>query len=406
MGRRLLAGWRTYWFRPASLADLAIARILVVGILAYLDGTTRFLRVGGVSPQFWKPIEIVHGLGIGQPSVETMARMAEATVVLLVAVGLGVFTRVALALLLVLQLLQEALLNSLGKVSHGTLPLMYALLFLVLSPCDRAFSLGAVWRRARAAGRGALEPPVRRSRFARWPRDLLFIEIAAYYYLAGLSKLRYAGVRWIDGSSLQYYLLQKATGPGLWLAAHPTACAVLSAMVLTFELTAMFGVVRVLRPVVLAGGALFHLGTWVFMDITFWPVVALYTVYVPWRRLATWVARWTGFATRPLDLLYDGGSAGSRRLVSVVRDLDLARRVHLVDVAPHGDPQPAALLVRGPDGRTLAGYDAFRRLAWALPAAWILVPLLYAPGVPSLGRRLHAGAARRRAAAAGLDRGA
>jgi hypothetical protein len=41
----------------------------------------------------------------------------------------------------------------------------------------------------------------------------------------------------------------------------------------------------------------------------------------------------------------------------------------------------------------LAGYDAFRRLAWVLPAAWILLPLLYAPGVPSLGRRLHAGAA-------------
>src|SRR5262249_49810606 len=152
------------------------------------------------------------------------------------------------------------------------LPLLYALLFLFLSPCDRAFSLDALWRRARAAARGALDPPRRRSRYARWPLELLFVEIAGYYFLAGFAKMHYSGLRWIDGYSLQSYLLEKATGPGLWLAAHPRACAVLSAMVLGFELFALLGVVRELRPAVLIGGVLFHLGTWVFMDITFWPV--------------------------------------------------------------------------------------------------------------------------------------
>jgi hypothetical protein len=36
-----------------------------------------------------------------------------------------------------------------------------------------------------------------------------------------------------------------------------------------------------------------------------------------------------------------------------------------------------------------AGFDAFRRLAWVLPAAWPLVPILYVPGVPALGRRVY-----------------
>jgi hypothetical protein len=35
------------------------------------------------------------------------------------------------------------------------------------------------------------------------------------------------------------------------------------------------------------GGVLFHLGTGLFLGITFWPVVATYLVCVPWTRLVT-----------------------------------------------------------------------------------------------------------------------
>src|SRR5262249_26927874 len=44
MGRRLLDAWRRYWFSPASLTNLGIARVLVATILLWLDGTTRFSR--------------------------------------------------------------------------------------------------------------------------------------------------------------------------------------------------------------------------------------------------------------------------------------------------------------------------------------------------------------------------
>jgi hypothetical protein len=39
---------------------------------------------------------------------------------------------------------------------------------------------------------------------------------------------------------------------------------------------------------------------------------------------------------------------------------------------------------------TAAGFDAFRRLVWVLPAGWPTIPLLYVPGVKWLGRQVYA----------------
>jgi hypothetical protein len=35
------------------------------------------------------------------------------------------------------------------------------------------------------------------------------------------------------------------------------------------------------------------------------------------------------------------------------------------------------------------GFDAYRSIAWVLPIAWPVLPLLYLPGVPVLGRRIY-----------------
>jgi hypothetical protein len=112
------------------------------------------------------------------------------------------------------------------------------MLFFALSPCGRAISVDALLRRGWRRVRG-LPPlaPVRASMHARWPFELLFIELAAYYFLAGFAKVANAGLGWADGYTLQFYLLEKATPAGLWLAEWPTLCAGLSVMVLAFELS-------------------------------------------------------------------------------------------------------------------------------------------------------------------------
>src|SRR5579862_3691543 len=222
--RRIVAAWRAFWFAPAPLVDLGVARAIVAGIFLLLDPRTRYLRVAFIPPPLWKPLPLVAALGLPQPGLATLQWMGVVTTALLIAAALGVLARAALTALVPLVLLQEAWLNSAGKITHGTIPLVWALVFLVLSPCDRRFTVGEAWRRIR--GHGASGPV--ESGHARWPLLLVFAEIAAFYCAAGVTKLRTSGLAWADGWTLQYFLLTAGTPAGLWIAGSRSLCAALS----------------------------------------------------------------------------------------------------------------------------------------------------------------------------------
>jgi hypothetical protein len=328
----MIAAWRRYWFTPASLTDLGVSRAVLAAILLWLNGTTRFRHVATVAPSLWVPVPLLTWLDIPQPDATTLHWMAVATAVACVAVMLGVGTRAAVVALLALELVQEAYINSFGKVTHATVPVLYALAFFTLAPCDRGFALDGVLRRARRAfaGPAVSLPPDRTSSFARWPIDLLYVELGAYYFLAGLSKLRDSGIAWGDGYTLQYHLLDFGTPLGQRVAQDIGLCAALSGATLLFELLFWTGVVRRLRPFWLVAGALFHLGTTVMLDISFWPVVATYLLFVPWSRVVR-------LRVRSRDVPYDGTCARCRALASIACDVDL----------------PGALRFRGVSGRHL-----------------------------------------------------
>ena len=100
----------------------------------------------------------------------------------------------------------------------------------------------------------------------------------------------------------------------------------------------------------------------------------------------------------PLRLVYDGQCDFCKSCLLVIRFLDVFRLITFVDshdpdlLAATGvrfeDAEEAAYAVR-PDGRQFAGFDAFRQVAWLLPATALLAPLLYLPGIPQLGRRAY-----------------
>jgi predicted DCC family thiol-disulfide oxidoreductase YuxK len=98
---------------------------------------------------------------------------------------------------------------------------------------------------------------------------------------------------------------------------------------------------------------------------------------------------------------FDGGCGLCRRTVAVLWHMDLLHRAELYDVVNEWDriearfPQldRAALLedmhVVDEDGRVYKGFDAYRSLAWVLPATWVLVPILYLPPVRWLGWKVY-----------------
>jgi len=202
----------------------------------------------------------VSALGLSQPTLDSATMLAWTTLVVAVAAGLGMLPRLTLSLLFPLLLLEEALVVSAGKVGHGTIPLVYAAGLLAV----------VAWTGSRA----------------RWFFDVMYLELAAFYGGAGLSKLLDAGPAWADGYSLQYFLLDKGLPAGAWLATRLDLCRAASVLVLAWELGFVLGVFRRLRPIFLAGGVLFHAATTAFLGVSFFSVVALYALFVPWAALA------------------------------------------------------------------------------------------------------------------------
>jgi Vitamin K-dependent gamma-carboxylase len=295
---RLLRAWRRYWFPRGSLVELGSMRIVVCAIVLFLTtglggGVTRYLQAGIVPRELWVPLPIVAPLTSGPPSFALLLWLGRITLAATVASMVGVLARPALALLLPLLLVQEAWLNCAGKTTHATIPLIYAVRSrpaIGLSASIAFFSV-VCGSDGRASTRAESERPPERSRFARWPIDLLFFEVSTFYFLAGLAKLRASGLAWADGSTLQYHLRTIGGPVAGALARVPWLCAWLSGLVLAFELTAPLGMIRSLRAPVLLAGVLFHIGTTAFLGIAFTPLLALYAVFVPWPRLARRIVR-------------------------------------------------------------------------------------------------------------------
>jgi predicted DCC family thiol-disulfide oxidoreductase YuxK len=113
----------------------------------------------------------------------------------------------------------------------------------------------------------------------------------------------------------------------------------------------------------------------------------------------------------PLDraqVLYDGECPLCLKSVALLRRLDWLHRLSYVNVRdrdhlPPRDPplDPDRLLqemhLLTPQGQgTYHGFQAFRWMAWRMPALWLLAPFLYLPGMASLGQRIYLWVARNR----------
>src|SRR5262249_11165179 len=97
------------------------------------------------------------------------------------------------------------------------------------------------------------------------------------------------------------------------------------------------------------------------------------------------------------QILYDGACPLCRKSVALLRRLDWGKRLVYRNARapaqiPAFDPplRPERLLqemhLLTPDGRKVyRGFAAFRWIAWQLPLFWLVLPLLYLPGIPQLG---------------------
>ncbi len=112
-------------------------------------------------------------------------------------------------------------------------------------------------------------------------------------------------------------------------------------------------------------------------------------------------------ATSHCFVFHDSRCGLCRRTMRTLASLDWLGRLQEIDihddetrkrVAPDLRPEDLdrSMHIRLPDGTTLTGFNAFRRLTHHLPLLWVLMPLLYLPGMAWIGERIYASVAARR----------
>ena len=263
-----------WWFAPAPAERLAALRIFIGGY-AFLYLWIRFgelLAVSRLPVAQWKAVGVTTWSGHLPPSV--VIALVVATMVALGAFVLGAGYRYVAPVAALGLLFVTTYRNSWGMVFHTENLLVLHVAALSLAPAADAWSIDRWrgWVRAHTGGYG-------------WAIKLLVALTAATYVLAGVAKLRIAGLDWIDGEllrnqiaidNLRKALLGDSVAPlATQFLEHPAGFTIFSALTMVLELGA---------PVALVGGlparmwALaiwgFHVGVVLLMNIWFlYPLV-------------------------------------------------------------------------------------------------------------------------------------
>ena len=395
--------WNEFWFGPISSVPLGVFR-LVFGALVLAYGgllfPERFIWFGSRGVLSVADAAAYNGSSLrlnllAQPDSDHWLTLF--FVVFLLAglcLTLGFWTRTNS----VIVYLCLSTLHARDSVIHnsGDTVMMVLSAYLMFAPAGAACSLDRLWRIAR--GKENDEPPL----IVPWAQRLMQIQVALVYLCASFSKA--TGPQWMDGTASYYplHLPETARFPMLGQDNLYVINLITWGTVIVEVSLAFFIWVPRLRLYVLAAGVMLHLGIEYTMNIPLFSflMMASYITFLTgddFQHLLAWAK--PPLALTPLRLVYDGECDFCKSCLLVVRFLDVFRQITFIDshdpiaLAPTGvrfeDAEQAAYAVR-PDGRQYAGFDAFRLIAWQLPATVLFAPILYVPGIPQLGRRAYA----------------
>lgn len=417
----LVRGWRNYWFRPAPVLNLAVARIAAAGFVVFnllvtwrpIDDYTSALQ----------PAHLYHPLALlrlvfrpispeWMPPAGALEILYWVTVVFGVLALIGLATNVSLGVLAFGNAVMVAFEYSFNEIHHPEAIMAFALVFLALAPSGRALSVDRMLSRLRQTIRNRRFVPSKpldeTSPAARWPILALLWIFSLVYASAAYYKFRVAGLDWMNGYTLRYFLLQDGIRwdipLSVSLAQNHVFAVVMSVGSLAFEatffLTLIFPSVVVFYAI---AGLLVHVGIWELMRAGFWEYMVLYFAVIPWTaalgaaraRLAPGVAR------RRMEMVYDGECFLCLRSMTVIDALDwihfvrpsafqdegVAARCAALGITPVDTRRELHLIL--PDRSIRRGFFAFRRLAWYVPALMPLAPLMYLPGAAWVGPRVY-----------------
>jgi predicted DCC family thiol-disulfide oxidoreductase YuxK len=266
-----------------------------------------------------------------------------------------------------------------------------------------ADSGGASPRRVGGAGRHAAgeDPAVPTPTVsANLALRLIQLHLVIIYGMAGLAKLQ--GPSWWNGTALWGTMTAGEFVVLDWtpLAAWPLLVNFLTHASLALELLYPILIwVRVLRPLILAGVLVFHLGIAIMS-----PGLTEFALAMMAGNLAFVSGSWLrGLVTGPIQpalrILFDGACPRCRASLAlfaaadpdhVIGPVDLTA-VDLKSIHPSLSPEQClqSMHAVSSTGRVTIGFDAMRSIAASLPLFWPLATLAYLPGLAMAGRWVY-----------------
>ena len=296
-----IADW---WFAPAPAERLAGLRLLIGGYAFWYLWVRfgEFLAVARLPETQWRGVGVTEWTGHLPPGV--VIALVVVTMIALGAFVLGLGYRYVAPIAAIGLLFVTTYRNSWGMVFHTENLLVLHVGALALAPAADAWSVDRWrgWVRPQTAGYG-------------WAIKLLVALTAATYMLAGIAKLRIAGLDWIDGEQLRNQiaidnlrkaLLGDSTAPlATQFLEHPAYFTAFSALTIALELAAPITLVGrwPARLWVLAVWG-FHFGVVLLMNIWFlYPL--MFVAFVPVfhvERPLGWIGRRVKSLLRKLRL--------------------------------------------------------------------------------------------------------
>lgn len=249
-------------------------------------------------------------------------RVAAVVVVLIVLSVIGLGSRPALFLLVLIGLIARAISWNNGIFDHESSLTTQVLFVLVFAPGTNAVSVEHLirwWRGGRKDLLTALTAPYR-----QWGVMLILALLAVTYTASGLSKLRFGGFQWLNGETLGFYLRGLTAGdtvylvgggaptwrddfglqmytfanprfghyePGVlagavdWMAHTPAVMAIFSTATVVLELAGFLLFVPRLRSALLVGYICMHATIGFLMGLPFHEYQIVCLFLIEWERI-------------------------------------------------------------------------------------------------------------------------
>jgi hypothetical protein len=221
----------------------------------------------------------------------------------------GLWTPVTTKTSALLVLFYQGLLRNLGHFNHDEMLGVYYLIILAFAPCGDGFSVDSLLRRGRAGAR--------LSELAYgYPVLLMRALMAWVYFSSALIKLRFSGARYFSPDTLPNLAILNSLDNlhdthfryAFDLLDHRAYTTPLVALVIAWELLFPLAVCsKRARWCLLGFGIVFHVSTLFLMNVFFPHFLAMYLVFVDWRKVATRLKGWR----ERRDSRALGGRAGS-----------------------------------------------------------------------------------------------